>query len=421
MNVLILTKKIIFKPSQEELIVLNSFAYASAKLWNIANYEKRNYEELGFDKFPDWYDQKKRLKSENWYQSLPSQTAQDVLDKLHKSWKSFFVLKETGGVQNPKPPRFKKDGFNFSFLNNGYKVIDDHTVRFAISKRQKEYLKSYHAIDLKYLTLEINNFSKVNGKIKIIEFKPVKNNQYQINVAYEIPDVELVEDNKHCLSIDIGISNLFTCYDNSGISFIVKGGKYLEISQYFNKKIAHYQKIANSQQVTSGSKYGKSTKKINSLYEKKNLQLHHFFHCATKKVVDYCIKNDISKVIIGDMTGIRENANLGKVNNQKFHGLPYGKIYSLLEYKLKKQGIALIKQKEHYSSQVSPFAPRVDQTNATKNKRKHRGLYIDKQTLFNADSVGAFNILRLYEQKEKTGLHIPLKGLSDPVRLNVSM
>ena len=121
------------------------------------------------------------------------------------------------------------------------------------------------------------------------------------------------------------------------------------------------------------------------------------------------------------MTGIRENANLGKVNNQKFHGLPYEKIYSLLEYKLKKQGIALIKQKEHYSSQVSPFAPRVDQTNATKNKRKHRGLYIDKQTLFNADSVGAFNILRLYEQKEKTGLHIPLKGLSDPVRLNVSM
>ena len=193
---MILTKKIIFKPSQEELIVLNSFAYASAKLWNIANYEKRNYEELGFDKFPDWYDQKKRLKSENWYQSLPSQTAQDVLDKLHKSWKSFFVLKKTGGVQNPKPPRFKKDGFNFSFLNNGYKVIDDHTIRFSISKRQKEYLKSYHAIDLKYLTLEINNFSKVNGKIKTIEFKPVKNNQYQMKVGDMLVEMEYSKNNK---------------------------------------------------------------------------------------------------------------------------------------------------------------------------------------------------------------------------------
>lgn len=70
--------------------------------------------------FPDWYEQKKRLKSEHWYKSLPSQTAQDVLDRLHKSWKSFFKIKETGGIVNPKPPRFKKDSFNFSFLNNGY-------------------------------------------------------------------------------------------------------------------------------------------------------------------------------------------------------------------------------------------------------------------------------------------------------------
>ena len=134
---MLLTKKIIFKPNKEELIVLNSFAYAAAKLWNIANYEKRNYKELGFAKFPDWYDQKKRLKNEDWYKSLPSQTSQDVLDRLHKSWKSFFKLQKTGGIENPKPPRFKKDKINFSFLNNGHKIIDNNTIEFVISKRQK--------------------------------------------------------------------------------------------------------------------------------------------------------------------------------------------------------------------------------------------------------------------------------------------
>lgn len=59
--------------------------------------------------------------------------------------------------------------------------------------------------------------------------------------------------------------------------------------------------------------------------------------------------------------------------------IPYGKIYSLLEYKLKRQGIELIKQKEHYSSQVSPFAPEVNKANASKNKRKERGLYENGQ------------------------------------------
>ena len=418
---MILTKKIAFTPNEQESIVLNSLAFASAKLWNIANYEKLNYKKLKFDKFPDWHDQKKRLKGNDWYKSLPSQTSQNVLDILHKSWKSFFKLNKTGGIVNPKPPRFKKDSFNFSFLNNAYKIVDRDTIRFSISKKQKEYLKFEHAIDLKYLTLKIKNFSEVKGKIKTIEFKPLQNSKYQVNIAYEIDDVDFLKDNKHYLSIDIGVSNLFTCYDNIGSSFIVKGAKYLEISKYFNKKISHFQGISSSQQIASGSKYASSTKKINALYKKKSLQLNHYFHSATKTVVDYCVKNKISKVVIGDIKGIRKNADLGKVNNQKFHALPYDKIYCLLDYKLRKQGIELIKQNEAYSSQISPLAPRVDKANASKSKRKHRGLYVDKCKLFNADSVGAFNILRLFEQKENTGIHILLKGLSNPVKLNVSM
>ncbi len=82
-------------------------------------------------------------------------------------------------------------------------------------------------------------------------------------------------------------------------------------------------------------------------------------------IVDYCVHNHISKVIIGDIKGIRKNKNLGKVINQKLHSLPYDRIYSLLSYKFAKQGIELIKQKEVYSSQVSPFAPEVSKKYAT--------------------------------------------------------
>lgn len=57
-----LTKKIIYKPTELELNILNSLAFSSAKLWNIGNYEKRNYKSLGFIAFPDWHNQKKEIK-----------------------------------------------------------------------------------------------------------------------------------------------------------------------------------------------------------------------------------------------------------------------------------------------------------------------------------------------------------------------
>lgn len=418
---MLLTRKIIYNPTELEFNILNSMAFSSAKLWNIANYEKRNYKELGFSNFPNWYEQKRRLKDNFWYKNLPSQTSQDVLNRLQKSWKSFFALNKSKGIKNPKPPRFKENLFNFTYLNNGFKRVLPDTINFSISKQQKEYLKNKYSFDSKYLCLKIKNFSTIKGNIKTIEFKPIENRKYEINVVYEIEDTPIKADNGNYLSIDIGISNLFTCYDNKGKSFIISGSKYLEISHYFNKKISHFQKITSKQQLANGEKYVSSTKRINNLYKKKQLQLNHYFHCVTKEIVKYCIKNNINKVVIGDIKGIRINAKLGKKNNQKLHSLPYDKLYELLFYKLLREGIEFIKIKESYSSQVSPFAPQVNEKYATKNKRIERGLYMDNLKVFNADSVGAFNILRLYEQNKKIGIKIPLKGLSNPLKIKVAV
>ena len=52
--------------------------YAASKLWNVCNYERRRYKELGLEKYPDWYYQKKAHKGELWYRQLPSQTAQET-------------------------------------------------------------------------------------------------------------------------------------------------------------------------------------------------------------------------------------------------------------------------------------------------------------------------------------------------------
>ena len=44
--------------------------------------------------------------------------------------------------------------------------------------------------------------------------------------------------------------------------------------------------------------------------------------------MNYCKANDIHTVIIGDITNIRRNKNLGKVTNQKLHAPQVTKEYA---------------------------------------------------------------------------------------------
>ena len=77
----------------------------------------------------------------------------------------------------------------------------------------------------------------------------------------------------------------------------------------------------------------------------------------------------------GDIRNIRREKDLGHRTNQKFHSLPYNRIYIMLEYKLKRYGIRFTKQEESYTSQCSPLSPEVGKRYAEPSKRKERGLY----------------------------------------------
>lgn len=59
---------------------------------------------------------------------------------------------------------------------------------------------------------------------------------------------------------------------------------------------------------------------------------------------------------MGDIKNIREDKNLGKVNNQKFHKWFYSRLTDKINYKAEDRGIPVEKQEGSYSSQCSPYA-----------------------------------------------------------------
>lgn len=410
---MLLSKKTTVIVNKNESEIISLMCIAAYKLWNICDYERRNYKELNLDKFPDWFYQKSAHKDDYWYKMLPSQTAQDVCKVFDKSWKSYEKLCETGGIKNPRPPRFKKEGMFINYMQNGIvHVQGDDSVRLTLSKKLQEYISENKKIDAKYLFLKNKIFQDIE-KIKQIRLYPPKKERrkyiVEVIVVYEIPDVPMVPDNEHYLSVDLGLHNLMTCFDSAGKTFII-GREYLSMSRYFDKEIARVQSEWMEIQSRKGIKYPKSSKHINRLYRKKLNSINDYLHKVTNYLVQYCKDNDISILIIGDITNIRKDTDLGGKINQQFHALPYRKIYEKLEYKLKKNGITMVLQNESYTSQCPPDSPEVSKKYAEGKNRIHRGLYIKDKIIYNADAVGAFNIMRKYIAATGKNIKLSLSG-----------
>ena len=384
--------------SKQQFLILQSLTYAASKLWNTANYEIKSWTEGSGLPRPNWYSQKKSLKGSFWYKNLPSQTAQEVLKQLHEGWQSFYKLKNTGGIQNPQPPRYKHSNFSIRYLNKGF-VVSESNIRLTIPKNQKKYLEQKYGSCPEFLYIQIpKKYKCIKGNIKVIEIIPVpKSNRYRISIIIELPKVPVEKKNDVYMAIDLGINNLITCHTSKGSNMILSGRQLLSLNRYYDKEISHYQSIAYAQQSAAGVKYPRDTKRIQQLYTKRSKQVEHLLHSATKQVIEFAKQEGVSKIILGDITHIRDEKSIGRINNQKFHKWPFGKIKKLLSYKVEDNGITIETQEESYTSQCSPNAGEVSQENASKGNRKNRGLYVDCDgKAYNADCVGAYNIMKKY-------------------------
>lgn len=418
---MLLSKKTTIHLNKTEANILGHMNYAAYKLWNVCNYERHNYKELGLAEYPDWYYQKSHHKSDVWFKALPSQTAQEVCKLLDKSWKSFYRLKKTGGIENPNPPGFRHKGMAVTYMQNGLvHEAGSDTVRLTLSRQLKEHMQSAYQVHEKYLSLK-NCIFKSMARIKQIHlYPPEEDGACTVIAVYEVEDTKLLPDNGHYLSIDLGLHNLMTCYDSKGRSFIL-GRKYLSICRRYDKEIARVQSQWASTQAAQGIRYPKSSKYLLKLYKRKKNSIWDYLHKLTRYLVDYCQKEGIHTVVTGDVTGIRKGKDLGNRTNQKLHGLPYAQIYTMLEYKLSLYGIRFVKQTESYTSQCSPFSKKVSKGCAVKTNRCMRGLYKDGAVIFQADAVGAYNILRQYFAVSGNKQKLSVSGLSDPKIIKVAV
>ena len=377
--------------SKTEYITLKELSKAAKNLTNEALYNIRQqfFDDGSYLRYEDNY---KLLKNSMNYRTLNSNMAQQILKEVDGSFRSFFGLLKLakegkysyGDISLPH--YLPKDGY--STLVIGFVRIKDNKLTIPYSRSFK---KTHKTIEIKIPPL------LADKKIKEIRIIPKCNARFfEIQYTYEAECIQRNLNRKNALAIDLGINNLVTAVSSKGSTFIIDGRRLKSLNQWFNKENARLQSIKDKQHIT------KTTKKQKLLIRNHSNRINDYMNKTARKVIDYCIENDIGTLVVGYNETFQRNVSLGKKNNQIFVNIPYGKLRDKLRYLCEINDIDYILQEESYTSKASFFdedeIPVYNESHTDcmfSGRRIHRGLYETYHGYtFNADINGALNILK---------------------------
>ena len=379
--------------SKEDYKTIKELCHIAKNLANEAIYNVRQYyfAEGEFLKYEKNYT---LLKNSPNYKLLNSNMAQQILKEVDGSFKSFFGLiklarQDRYAFKDCKLPHYlPKDGYTTLVI--GFVRLKGNKLILPFSNGFK---KTHKAVEITIPPILLDK------KVKEIRIIPkAKARFFEIQYIYEAECVQRNLNTNNALALDLGINNLVTAVSSNGRSFIIDGRKLKSINQWFNKENARLQSIKDKQH------YGKkSTNRQKAIARDRNNKVNDYMNKAARKVINYCIANDIGALVVGYNETFQQSSHIGKRNNQNFVNIPYGQLRSKLEYLCRLNGIIFVKQEESYTSKSSFWdkdeIPVYNADNPGEyqfsGKRVHRGQYKTASgKTINADVNGALNIMR---------------------------
>jgi len=379
------TNTVLLTPTCEQEQQLRSFAEASARLWNLANYERRQTL-FKNQQVPTYAQQCKHLKDMNTFKQLGTCKAQALLMKLREAWGSYHALKrlERRGqlpphIRRVRPPRYMKDRQTRRLMaesiyvrNDGYKQQEDI---LTLSKNLHIQFKAGELWVGKQGRLELH-YDRLRGKwyghIPVRVKWPRKGKPHQ--------------PTRKRASIDLGICNLATCVVEGGDkAYIYSGRAVLSDWQYWTKQ------IASCESTLKKTNQRDSSKQLSRLYRTRKRRLNHAVKSMLRNLYDRLEAHEVTDLIVGNLKHIRDNANHGKLGNQKLHNFwPFAQIRQRIQELSEECSIRVRFKSERGTSKRCSVCGKKH-----KNGRVKRGLYKcpDTNVRLNADVNGANNLL----------------------------
>ena len=300
-------------------------------------------------------------KFQNEHKEIYSKHAQNCGRDAISAVKSFFKLRKVEPTAKyPKHNRkystitldANKQIINSkTYLGGGFKFIEDKVIKFT-----------YPEMLLDLSSCKYFDSTKINKEsIKQIVISINEGKIYACFV-YSEPKKEDKQLNNEFISIDLGISSIASIYSSKGECF-----------KYQTKRMKSLEK--NKDKIKSKldrkKKYSKHWIKLNKTLKKKQKKItnkrNDYLHKASKHIINYCLKENIDNIIIGDIetkklvTKKEEFKELNYKQKKVAHsrnkstqneGL-LSRFKSFINYKALNKGINVLMVNEAYTSQTN--------------------------------------------------------------------
>ncbi len=380
------------RKSDPRYVIIDEAAFKSKNLYNAALYEMRqafihhgislSYEEMD-----------KRMQSHEAYKALPAKVSQQVLKQLAEAWKAFREAKAAYEEDPSKftgRPRLPK----YKHKTEGRNILM-YTIQ-AISRGKKGLKRGIIKPSMLPIEVKTQQNPKQIDQVRIIP----RNGHYVVEVIYSKAPVQAQVDPAFCVAIDLGVTNVaaITANREGFIPRLVNGRTLKAMNQWYNKRMKELKLCLPKEDRE------RVTKQMEQITNKRNRQVNHYLHTASKGIIDFLVKQGVAKFI------------------------------DMLTYKAALVGIQVEVQEESYTSKASfldldpipTYKPHDDTEYTFSGKRigRRNRLYRTKDgQIICADVNGSYNILR--KCKPDAFAHVDAKGIAayvvQPLRLAITV
>ena len=369
-----LTEKHIIKKSHPFYDECDNLCFQSKNIYNQAMYNVRQHY-FNTKTYLNYYANYDLAKTQECYDYLPKKVFCQILKLVDRNFKAFFGGLKSSKVKKARLPKYL-DKVNGRFI----------TIFPKQAVGQREFKKNglLHLSQTEiYIKTKLTDFNSLK-EVRIIP----RERHYVIEVVYEVKE-KTRKQNNSIAAIDLGLNNLATTtFNNGGTPLVINGRPIKSINQYYNKQKACYQSRLKGNKHTSN--------RIQRLADKRNNKVTDYLHKASRMLVNQLVSREITTLVIGKNPSMKQDINIGKVNNQNFVQLPIMRFAEMVKYKCELEGIKVLYNEESYTSKCSFLdGEEICKHEVYMGKRVRRGMFISKEGIkINADVNGSYNIMK---------------------------
>jgi putative transposase len=349
--------------------MIDQAAFASKNLYNLANYHMRQ-SFIHQGKYMGYAEVYHLVKQTDAYKALPRKVSNDILRLLDKNWKAFrkalaaWYEDPSQFLGRPCLPKYKDKQQGRNIL-----IYD---IQALSSTALKKGVIAPSQLGIAVPTKQHN--------VKQVRIVP-RHGHYVVEVVYERQEKQEQVNPDLVAGIDIGLNNLATLTSNKpGFTPLLVNGRPLKsINQYYNKRKADLES-----KLMKRDSRRHTSRQLERLTNKRTRKINHYLHTHSHRIIEHLIEEGIGTLVIGKNANWKQEANMGKRNNQQFVQIPHARFIEMLTYKAELVGIRVILQEESHTSKCSFL-----------DKRVKRGLFrASTGRRINADINGSLNIIR---------------------------